>query len=155
MFGKPSLLCFKHIKSVVRLYFDILHGINRADIPLIVALEFAILLGFDGQLKQDSVMETELFKCVVDQMKCTKMSKTQNALIWLYVQTWGPKAQHVIDEKTLWNFSDEDLETAIMGVAYPRPKTKVENEKSSPNFSQELTSLIMKKFCDEKKSFYE
>ena len=39
------------ILSVVRLFFDILHGIDRSNIPLIVALEFAILLGFDGQLK--------------------------------------------------------------------------------------------------------
>ena len=34
---------FINPKSVVRLFFDILHGIDRADIPLVVALEFAIL----------------------------------------------------------------------------------------------------------------
>ena len=46
---------------MVRLFFDVLHGIDRADVPLMIALEFAVFLGFDGQLKQDSGMETDLF----------------------------------------------------------------------------------------------
>ena len=59
-------------ESVVRLFFDILHGIDRADIPLVVALEFAILLGYDGQLKQNSDMEMELFQSTIDQLKKLK-----------------------------------------------------------------------------------
>ena len=31
-------------ESVVRLFFDLLHGIERIDIPLAIALEFAILV---------------------------------------------------------------------------------------------------------------
>ena len=111
---------FINPKSVVRLFFDILHGIDRADIPLVVALEFAILLGYDGQLKQNSDMEKELFQSSIDQLKKTKMSKLENAMIWLYVKTWGLQGQHVIDESALWNFDDEDLESAIIGIAYPR-----------------------------------
>jgi len=38
------------------------------DVPFIVALEFAILLGFDGQLV-DSDMENELFTSAIDQLK--------------------------------------------------------------------------------------
>ena len=54
--------------SVVRLFFDILHGIDRADVPLVIALEFAILLGYDGQLEQQSAMETDLFGSVMDRV---------------------------------------------------------------------------------------
>ena len=39
------------------------------DIPLMVALEFAILLGYDGQLDQNSDMEKELFSSAIDQIK--------------------------------------------------------------------------------------
>ena len=85
-----------------------------------VALEFVILLGFDGQLKQNSDMEKELFQSGIDQLKKTKMTKIDNALIWLYVKTWGLQGQHVIDEETLWNFGTEDLESALNKIVYPR-----------------------------------
>ena len=56
-------------ESVVRLYFDLLHGIKRMDVSLLMALEFAILLGFDGQLQQNSDMEKELFAAAIEQLK--------------------------------------------------------------------------------------
>ena len=89
----------------MRLFFDILHGIDRSDIPLVVALEFAILLGYDGQLKQNSDMEKELFQCTIDQLNKTKMTKIENALMWLYVKSWGLQGQHVIDRlnSEIWN----------------------------------------------------
>ena len=68
--------------SVVRLFFDILHGIDRADISLVVAMEFAILLGYDGQLKQNSDLEMELFNSIVKQMRKSNMTKMENALVW-------------------------------------------------------------------------
>ena len=101
--------------SVVRLFFDVLHGIDRADIPLVVALEFAILLGYDGQLKQNSDLEKELFQCTIEQLNKTKMTKVENALMWLYVKTWGLQGQHVIEQDQMWNFGGEDLEEAIIG----------------------------------------
>ena len=104
---------------MVRLFFDILHGIDRADIPLIVALEFAILLGYDGQLKQNSDLEKELFQSTIDQLKRTEMTKMENALIWLYAKTWGLQGQHIIEQEELWNFGGEDLKEAIIGIAYP------------------------------------
>ena len=94
--------------SVVRLFFDILHGIDRADIPLVVALEFAILLGYDGQLKQNSDLEIELFESTIEQLKKTKMTKVENALMWLYVKTWGLQGQHVIEKDEIWNFGGTD-----------------------------------------------
>ena len=39
------------------------------DIPLLMVLEFAILLGYDGQLEQNSDMEKELFTSAIDQLK--------------------------------------------------------------------------------------
>ena len=94
--------------SVVRLFFDILHGIDRADIPLVVALEFAILLGYDGQLKQNSDMEMELFQSTINQLNKTKMTKVENALMWLYVKSWGMQGQHVIEKDEMWNFGGAD-----------------------------------------------
>ena len=56
-------------KSVVRLWFDLLHGIKRMDVPLMMVLEFAILLGYDGQLDQNSDMEKELFASAMQQLQ--------------------------------------------------------------------------------------
>ena len=107
--------------SVVRLFFDILHGIDRADIPLVVALEFAILLGYDGQLKQNSDLEIELFESTIEQLKKTKMTKVENALMWLYVKTWGLQGQHVIDKDEIWNFGGTD------GVLFFHESLKIGN----------------------------
>ena len=141
----------------MRLFFDILHGIDRADIPLVVALEFAILLGYDGQLTQNSDMEKELFQCTIDQLNKTKMTKIENALMWLYVKSWGVQGQHVIDKDQMWNFGGDDLEEAIMGIAYPRRK-KTENRNENENkedLVESLRKLILGKFDDKKGEFYE
>ena len=42
------------------------------------------------------------------------MTKLENALVWLFVKTWGKFGEHVIQEKNLWNFGGDDLETVIM-----------------------------------------
>ena len=76
------------------------------------------------------------------------MTKLENALIWLYLKTWGKFSDHVIDEKDLWNFSGEDLETVIMGLAFPRKKGKTDQVKA-------LTDLIMGKFEQDGVAFYE
>ena len=137
------------------MFFDILHGIDRTDIPLVVALEFAIFLGYDGQLKQDSDMEKELFQSSIEQLKKTKMTKLENAMMWLYVKTWGLQGQHVIDEETLWNFSGEDLESAILRIAYPRTNNKIDKKSEHRiSFIEELKKPIMKKFSDDTHAFY-
>ena len=125
--------------SVVRLFFDILHGIDRADVPLVIALEFAIFLGYDGQLEQKSGMETDLFESVIDQLNTTEMTNIENALMWLYVKSWGPKAQHILDDKNLWNFGGEDLEAAIIKTGYPKKKDSTERINA-------LTKLIIGRF---------
>ena len=67
------------------------------------------------------------------------MTKLENALIWLYLKTWGKFGDHVIKEKDLWNFSGNDLETVITSLAFPRKKEKTER-------AEALTDLIMEKF---------
>ena len=69
------------------------------------------------------------------------MTKLENALIWLYVKTWGKFGDNIIEEKDLWNFDDVHLERAIVGLAYPRKKEKRERV-------NDLTKLIMEKFED-------
>ena len=67
------------------------------------------------------------------------MTKLENALVWLYVMTWEKFGEHVINEKDLWNFGGDDLEAALMGLAFPRKNEKTERTK-------ELNKLIMEKF---------
>ena len=124
---------------MIRLFFDILHGIDRADIPLVTVLELAVFLGHDGQLEQNSGMETYLFGDVMEQLKDTKMTNTENALMWLYVKSWGSKAQHVLDDKSLWNFGGEDLEATIIRTSYPKKKDSTER-------IHDLTKLINGRF---------
>ena len=127
------------IKSVVRLYFDLLHGIEAKDVPLAVALEFGVLLGYDGQLKQNSKLEIELFASTIKQLKKTKMSRLENALMWLYVKTWGAQGQHVLDQHGIWKFRPDDLDAAIMGIAFPKKEKKSDRAK-------DLQDLILGRF---------
>ena len=62
------------------------------------------------------------------------MTNIENALIWLYVKTWGKFGEHII-EKDLWKFTGRDLETAIMGLAYPRKRKSNEKEKNRTSSS--------------------
>ena len=126
---------------------DILHGLKITDVTFLVALEFAIFVGFDGQLKQDSAMEMELFASVIKQLKKTKMTKIENALVWLYAKSWNSFGQHVLDEQDLWNFGGEDLEAALMGLTYKRKNDKTER-------IAELNKLIMERF-DSRVDFFE
>ena len=124
---------------------------------MVVALEFAILLGYDGQLKQDSDLEKELFQSTIDQLKRTEMTKMENALMWLYAKTWGLQGQHIIDKEELWIFGGEDLMEAIIGLAYPmESKKKAKDEaESNKNLVDSLRKLIMGKFDDKTNEFYE
>ena len=57
----------------------------------------------------------------------------------------------------MWNFGAEDLEEAIMGIAYQRKKkteNKDEDEKNE-NLVESLRKLILGKFDDKKNDFYE
>ena len=76
------------------------------------------------------------------------MSKLENALVWLYVKTWGKFGAHVIQEKELWNFGADDLETIIMTLALPRKRKETER-------FQALTNSIMEKFEQDCMAFYE
>ena len=71
------------------------------------------------------------------------MTKLENALIWLYVKTWGNFGDHII-EQDLWKFATRDLEAAIMGLSYPRKRKPDEKEKTER--VQALNDLIMSQF---------
>ena len=57
------------VKRVVRLFFDVLHGIKRMDVPLIMVVEFMVFLAYDGKLESDSDVEKELFSLAINQFK--------------------------------------------------------------------------------------
>ena len=76
--------------------------------------------------------------------------------MWLYVKSWGVQGQHVIDKDQMWNFGGDDLEEAIMGIAYTRRK-KTENRDEDENkedLVESLRKLILGKFDDKKEEFY-
>ena len=56
-------------ERVVRLFFDLLHGIKRMDVTLIMVIEFMIFLAYDGKLEANSDIEKELFASAIDQLK--------------------------------------------------------------------------------------
>ena len=76
------------------------------------------------------------------------MTKQENALIWLYCKTWGKFGDHVIEEKGLWNFGADDLETVMKSVVCKRKKKKTERVEA-------LTDLIMEKFEHDRMAFNE
>ena len=73
------------------------------------------------------------------------MTKLENALIWLYVKTWGMLGDHVIEED-LWKFDVRDLEAAIMGIAYPRKRKPDQSRRIQARRIQALNDLIMGRF---------
>ena len=67
-----TLITFRHIiifERVVRLFFDLLHGIKRMDVPLVMVLEFLVFLAFDGKLQLSSDVEKDLFMSAISQLK--------------------------------------------------------------------------------------
>ena len=52
------------------------------------------------------------------------MTTLENALVWLYVKTWGKFGDHVIEKTDLWKFNGDDLEKAITKLAFPRKNEK-------------------------------
>ena len=101
-----------------------------------MTLELAILLGFDGQLKQDSDMEMELFQSIIKQLENFGLEGKEQALVWLYVTTWNKHGEHILDYGDLWTFTDNDMEAALITMAYPKNEDlKIE----------ELKGIIMEK----------
>ena len=135
-------------QSVIKLFFDILHGIPITGITFVVALEFAIFLGYDGQLQQNSDLEIELFASIIEQMKKSNMSKSENALVWLYVKSWNHFGQHMLDKENFWIFGVKDLEAALTAVAYQRKTVDTERTK-------DLKNLIMERFDNNETKFFE
>lgn len=92
----------------------------------------------------------------IDQFNIPKMTKVENALMWLYVKTEGLQGQHVIDKEELWNFGGEDLQEAIIGIAYPiRKKDEAKDEvETQEDLVESLRKLIMGKFDEKKDEFY-
>ena len=85
------------------------------------------------------------------------MTKVENALMWLYVKTWGLQGQHVIDKDELWNFGGEDLESVIMGLILPRSNTCENNDEveNGDNLAEALKKLILEKFDNKTIELYQ
>ena len=63
-------ILFENIcKRVLGLFFDLLHGIQRHNVPLVLVIEFMIFLGYEGKLEANSDMEKVLFLSAIEQLK--------------------------------------------------------------------------------------
>ena len=124
---------YEPCKSTVRLFFDVLHGIPRFDLTVRDALELGILIGFDGQLKQESNKEWFILHDLIRQLCDAKIGGKERALMWLYVKTWNAYGDHLIQykkyitsasfwekEEGLWAFDEDDLISALCIMAYPK-----------------------------------
>lgn len=76
------------------------------------------------------------------------MTNLENAFVWLYVKTWGKFGDRVITEMNVSCFGAQDLETAIMQLAYPRKKEQTERVEA-------LIDLIAEKFGQDRSAFRE
>ena len=127
-------------KSTVRLFYDILHGISSL-VGFRDALELGVLIGFDGQIKQNSKTEETIFFELISQLYQAKFSGKERALIWLYYKTWNFYGEHLIEFKKylsgdddklwyinhyekkwqgLWSFGEDDMEAAFIAMALPK-----------------------------------
>ena len=114
-----------------------MHGIPRFDATLGEALELGILIGFDGQLKQNSEMEKSILNTLLTDLYRAKLDKKEQALVWLYVKTWNAYGEHIIeynkyfdnysltfwadpDWPGFWAFDDNDMEAALVSIAYSK-----------------------------------
>ena len=116
------------------------------DVTFTVALEFGIFLGFDGQLKQNSDLEMELFTSTIKQLRAAKMTKIESALAWIYLKSWANYSQHLLDVPNLWNFGGEDLEAALTDLSY-------ENKNDHSERCTELKKMIMERFDNNMSEF--
>ena len=55
----------------------------------------------------------------------------------------------------MWNFGGEDLEEAIMKIAYPRKKKIANKDEAIEDLVESFGKLILQRFDDKKSEFYE
>ena len=151
------LLYFKPNKSTVRLFYDILHGIKHYDVNIKDALELGILIGFDGQLSQDSKIEKSILDVLITGLHdINDDNGKERALAWLYVKSWNAYGEHIIQckefvstwirGKELWTFEKKDLDAALVTMLYPvKEDAQIE----------ELKEMILERFDNDSNKYYE
>ena len=112
-----------------------------------------ILIGFDGQLKQNSEMEKSILNTVLSGLYEAKLDRKERALVWLYVKSWNAYGEHLIDYnkyfsnydislrrkwRGLWSFSDDDLEDAFISIAYSKEEIGAKDRLNSRNKKDDL-----------------
>ena len=150
------LLYSKPNKSTVRLFYDILHGIKHYDVNIKDALELGILIGFDGQLSQDSKIEKHILDVLITGLHNRDDNGKEKALAWLYIKSWNAYGEHIIQCKEyvstwirsmeLWTFEKRDLDAALVTMLYP---VKEDGQ------IQELKEMILERFDNDSNKYYE
>ena len=122
------------------MFYDLLHGIDSSA-GIRDALELGVLIGFDGQLEQNSKTEEAILYNLIRSLYEAQFSGKERALIWLYVKTWNLYGEHLIEFKKylsgdrnwfwyinyyeekwqgLWSFGVDDMEAAFSSMALPK-----------------------------------
>ena len=70
-----SILDYSKFRYVtIRTIFDYLHGVDLKDVELSVGIEILAWTNFDGQVDQNSDIETEIFDEFTKQLRAFKVS---------------------------------------------------------------------------------
>ena len=147
------------------MFYDILHGIKHYDVNIKDALELGILIGFDGQLSQNSKIERSILDVLITGLRKSTRDRDnggkEKALVWLYVKTWNAYGEHMInydefvsdwlhqdyiDYDELWTFDKKDLDAALVAMLYPgKEEAQIE----------ELKQMILERFGNDSIKYYE
>ena len=156
-----------------------MNGVSVSD-----GIELGILIGFDGQLKQDSKVEQYILGALIEQLYNYRYGYDNDskhgmimALIWLYVKTWNAYGAHIIeykkyvstetrryidnydddddDDEDLWTFDDKDMNAALVTMAYPKKREIRIEDRRTMEQAEELKEMILERFDNDFQKYYE
>ena len=101
----------------------------------------------DGKIKQKSQFECELSQTIITAIKEGEYNLNEMALLWLYCQSWGKHAEHVLSQNGFWKFNRDNLRQILFDLSFQDP-----DEDRSSN---ELMLLLKAKLQKENKDLNE
>ena len=147
------------------MFYDILHGKKKYAVNIKQALELGILIGFDGQLRQDSKIERSILDVLITGLNKNygreKNYGIEKVLAWLYVKTWNAYGEHMINydkfvsdsvlndyinEDELWTFEKKDVDAALVTMLYPRKEDTQ---------TEEIKEMILERFDNDLIKYYD
>ena len=93
-FANPSTFTYENFSyTVVRTFFDQLHGVKTNTISLTDALDLMIFCNHLGQIDQKSEFETRLYDEICEKVTDKFRDPKDLCFIWLFLRSWGPSGK--------------------------------------------------------------